>query len=232
VDVLFRSAARAHGSRVVAVVLSGALDDGAAGTVAVALRGGLTIVQDPEEALYDSMPRAAAAAVQAAHQLPVRGIAKALVEVVGTQAPVDPPSSELMEEETAMAELDPEALLSLQRPGEPSGWSCPDCHGSLFAIEEGGLLRFRCRVGHAWSPESLVSQQTQSLETALWIALRALEEKASLTADLGRRARERGHVISAEQFERQSRDAQQSAHLLRGLVADLDASDRQSAATS
>jgi two-component system chemotaxis response regulator CheB len=231
VDVLFRSAARTHGSRVVAVVLSGALDDGAAGAVAVALRGGMTIVQDPEEALYGSMPRAAAAAVQVAHQLPVKGIAKKLVEVVGTQAPAEPPVSELMEEEAAMAELDPDALLALERPGEPSGWGCPDCHGALFAIEEGGLLRFRCRVGHAWSPESLVSRQTESLETALWIALRALEEKAALTADLGRRARQRGHTLSAEQFERQSSDAVESAHLLRTLVADLDAGDRQSLAT-
>jgi len=232
VDVLFRSAARAYGSRVVGVVLSGALDDGAAGMVAVALRGGLTIVQDPEEALYASMPRAAAAAVQVTHQLPVAQIARVLAEIVGTEAPAPPPVSKLMEEEAAMAELDPDALSALDRPGEPSGWGCPDCLGSLFAIEEGGFLRFRCRVGHAWSAESLVAQQTQSLETALWMALRALEEKAALTADLSRRALDRGHAISAQQFERQYNEAQRSAQTLRTLVTGMAAADQQFLSTS
>jgi two-component system chemotaxis response regulator CheB len=232
VDVLFRSAARTRGSRVVGIVLSGALDDGAAGMVAIALRGGLTVVQDPQEALHPSMPRAAAAALDHVRQLPVAEIARVVVQVVGTEAPDEAPVSELMKEEAAVAELDPDALLSLDRPGQPSGWSCPDCHGSLFTIEEGGFLRFRCRVGHAWSVESLVAQQTQSLETALWMALRALEEKASLTADLSRRALARGHAISAQQFDQQYREAHESAHLLRTLVASMDAADQQPAGTS
>jgi two-component system chemotaxis response regulator CheB len=123
-----------------------------------------------------------------------------------------------MEMEVDMADLDLGALTEPDRPGEPSGWTCPDCHGSLFSIEEGGFLRFRCRVGHAWSADSLLAQQSASMETALWVALRTLEEKVSLTLDLGRRAAARGHTLTADQFGRQAEEAQRSAGVLRALI--------------
>ena len=221
VDVLFRSAATSLGGRVIGVVLSGALDDGAAGMVAIKLRGGTCIAQDPDEALHASMPRAAMAVTEMDHVLPVAQIAETLIELASLDAPVDEPASDLMEMETAMADMELEALTDPDRPGEPSGWTCPDCRGSLFAIEEGGLLRFRCRVGHAWSPDSLVAQQTSSVETALWVALRTLEERAALTLDLARRAVGRGHRLSGEQFERQSEEARRSAAVLRSLIGDI-----------
>jgi len=218
VDVLFRSAARAHGSRVISVVLSGALDDGAAGTVAVTLRGGLGMAQDPTEALHASMPRAAIAAAGLELVLPVKKIAEALVELVQQDAPTETAPSKLMEMEVDMSDLDLGALTEPDRPGEPSGWTCPDCHGSLFTLDEGGFPRFRCRVGHAWSADSLLAQQSASMETALWVALRTLEEKVSLTLDMGRRARARGHTLTRKQFERQAEEAQRSASVLRSLI--------------
>ncbi len=156
VDVLFRSAAKAMGARVIGVVLSGALDDGAAGLVAVGLRGGLGVVQDPDEALLVSMPRSAIEAADPEYVVRVREIPKVLASAVDQDvADVHQPASELMEMEAAMADLDLDALNANGRPGEPAGLSCPDCNGSLFEIHEGGLARFRCRVGHAWSPGGL-----------------------------------------------------------------------------
>jgi two-component system chemotaxis response regulator CheB len=227
VDVLFRSAASSLGARVVGVVLSGALDDGAAGAVALKLRGGVCLVQDPGEALHPSMPQAAMDAAQVELVLPVAKIAEALTWLTAETAPDPLPATQLMKMEAAMADLELDALQNPDRPGEPSGWTCPDCHGSLFEIHEGGLVRFRCRVGHAWSPESLVAQQSSALETALWIALRALEEKATLTRDLARRAADRGHRISSEQFERQSADALDSAAHVRSLIEGVAATEKQ-----
>ncbi len=219
VDVLFRSAAHVAGTRTIGVVLSGALDDGSAGMVAIKLRGGYGIVQDPEEALYGSMPRSAAAAAEVDDVLPLVEIAELLDELTRQEAPAeDAESTTLMDMEAAMADLELEALTNPDRPGEPSGWTCPDCHGALFSIEEGGLQRYRCRVGHAWSPDSLVAQQTSAYESALWIALRTLEEKASLTRELGRRASAQGHRLTGEQFQREAAEAQESAALLRGLI--------------
>jgi two-component system chemotaxis response regulator CheB len=219
VDVLFRSAARALGPRVVGLVLSGALDDGAAGSVAIKLRGGVCIAQDPDEALYASMPRSAIQAGGADHVLPVHDVPKVLGELFGQEVP-DPPlrPSSLMEMEASMAELDPEAIDNPDRPGTPAGFSCPDCHGSLYQITEGGLVRFRCRVGHAWSPHSLLAQQSSAHESALWIALRSLEEKAELTRSLAARAGERGHVLTAKSFQAQSDESVEAAGLVRELI--------------
>jgi two-component system chemotaxis response regulator CheB len=220
VDVLFRSAARAWGPRVNAVVLSGALDDGAAGVVAVKQRGGRCVVQaDP---LFDGMPTAAAIADDPDDEVPVAEIPGRLVAWL-EKLPVDAGGqvSELMEEETEMAELDPQAMHDHDRPGEPAGFGCPDCAGALYRIEEGNLTRFRCRVGHAWSPESLLVRQTVALESALWMALRSLEEKAALNDELSRRAEAEGRSHTAERFAAGADEAMHAAELVRQLVVDL-----------
>jgi two-component system chemotaxis response regulator CheB len=228
VDVLFRSAARARDGRVIAVVLSGSLDDGAAGMVAVKQRGGVGFAQDFSEALHDGMPRAAAA-TGVDGTLPVKEIALAIVETVLGWSASPPPEpapqhrapTRLMHMETDMANLDPDAMHHHDRPGEPSGYACPDCHGALFEIIEGELVRFRCRVGHAWSPESLVARQTVSLESALWMALRTLEEKAALHRQLADRASERGHDLTSARFLDGEREALAAAELVRELVGEI-----------
>jgi two-component system chemotaxis response regulator CheB len=220
VDVLFRSAARAAGRRVVAVVLSGALDDGTAGLIAVRARGGIGVAQEPDDAMYPSMPRNAVEVGGAEHVVPAEKIGALLAELLAEDLPdVDElPPSDLMDTETAMANLEPDALHADDRPGTPSGFGCPSCHGALFSITEGGMERFRCRVGHAWSPEALVAEQSQALESALWMALRGLEERATLSLRMGERAEQRGHTISARTFRLRHDEAVQAAGLLRTLL--------------
>ena len=120
-----------------------------------------------------------------------------------------------------MADLDPDAMHQHDRPGTPSGFGCPDCHGALFEITEGGLTRFRCRVGHAWSPESLLAQQSLALEGALWMALRGLEEKSALSRDLAERAVEAGHGLSAQRFQEAATESMEAAELVRRLIDDI-----------
>src|SRR3712207_1702319 len=124
-----------------------------------------------------------------------------LHELVTEEIAADAPeATDLMDKEAAMAEFDAGALNDDDRPGTPSGFGCPSCHGALFAITEGGMERYRCRVGHAWSPEALAAEQTQALEGALWMALRGLEERAAFSLRMGERAAERGHGHSARSF--------------------------------
>lgn len=222
VDVLFRSAARVAGRRVVAIVLSGVLDDGTAGMIAVRARGGVGLVQDPADAMYPSMPRSAAAIGGAEHVAPAATMGAILADLLAEDigAVDEPKPSDLMDTETAMANLDLDALTDDDRPGSPSGFGCPSCHGALFAIDEGGMERFRCRVGHAWTPEALAAEQGQAIEGALWMALRALEERAALSRRMGQRAQQRGHLLSAQGFGSRHDEAQAAAAVLRRLLQD------------
>jgi two-component system chemotaxis response regulator CheB len=219
VDVLFRSAARAAGPRVVGVVLSGALDDGTAGMIAIRARGGVGVAQHPDDALYASMPAHAIDVAHADHVASLAEMGGLLSRLVTEDVELTaPPPSILMETETAMADFDADALNDEDRPGMPSGYGCPSCHGALFAIDEGGMERYRCRVGHAWSPEALAEEQAQALEGALWMALRGLEERAALSLRMRERAEQRGHRHSALAFRRRHDEAQAAVLVLRRLL--------------
>lgn len=220
IDPLFRTAARAYGSRVIGVVLSGALDDGTAGLLAVKMQGGISIVQNPDDALYPDMPRSAIENVQIDYILPVSEIAATLVSLAQEPLHEEEPTpvSNQLEIESNMAELDPAALHKSDRPGTPSTFACPDCGGVLWELNEGNLLRFRCRTGHAFSVESLLSQQSDALEEALWSAMRALEENAALTRRIAERARKRDQHTIVKRYEEKEQLAQQRAEVIRQVL--------------
>jgi len=189
IDVLFRSAARAYGPRVAAVLLSGQLDDGSAGLMAVKMRGGLTIVQDPEEATAPEMPSRAIQYVNPEHVLPIHQISELLASISGADLPL--PATETtvpdkIENETKEALF--EESTGDKKIGKLSVFACPDCHGVLWELEEGKLLRFRCRVGHAYTADALSLAMSEAGEDALWVAMRALEEKAGLMRRMAARS--------------------------------------------
>jgi two-component system chemotaxis response regulator CheB len=222
IDPLFRSAAREYATGVIGVVLSGALDDGTAGLLAIKSRGGVAVVQKPTDALYPGMPGHALEHVQVDHVVAAASMGKLLTRLVADlpDAPGEPAPAEMRVE----VEREGFALEAFEsnHPGRPSGLSCPDCNGVLWQIKDGGLERYRCRVGHAWTPESLLVQQSEALEAALWVALRSLEERAALSRRLAEPARRRGHSITATRFEEQAAEAQQAARLVRDLLLNRD----------
>jgi len=141
------------------------------------------------------------------------------VEGLPTTPPDDAPTT--MEREVELADLDPRAIHDQDRPGVPAGFGCPDCAGALYEIREGDLRRFRCRVGHAWSPDSLLARQTVAMESALWMALRSLEEKAALNTELGGRAQDHGHDRTARRFGDSAAEARRAAELVRQLISEI-----------
>ena len=100
-----------------------------------------------------------------------------------------------------------------------SGFTCPDCGGALWELEDGELVRYQCRTGHAFSTESLFSEQAEALDGALWAALRALEERAHLGRRLAARLRSRGSNTSANRFQQQAEDAERRAGWVRRALA-------------
>lgn len=228
VDPLFRSAAAAFGPRVIAVVMSGALDDGTAGLWAVKERGGIAVVQDPADAAVSSMPATAHVEVGAHHVATARELGPLLGRLVRERArettravardQEGAPSA--LEHEVALIALDEEAHQEDTRPGEPSRHVCPDCGGVLWDVSRtgGGPLRFRCETGHAYAPACLAEAQTEELEYTLWAALRALEDRVELARVRAVAARDRGVAPLAAQFEVQEQAARQHASALRAIL--------------
>lgn len=223
VDPLFRTAAVAYGSRVIGVVLSGSMDDGTAGLLAVKMRGGIAVVQDPADALYPDMPRNAMHQVQVDYSMPVTEIGGLLVDLSHSPAADDTtPVPEGMAIEARIAEMDPVAMADDTRPGTPSVFSCPECNGVLYEIRDGEITRFRCRVGHAFSPESVLAEQDEALEEALYMALNTLEESASLSRRMAQQARQRGSTWMTRRFEEKVREAEQRANVIRQVLLRSD----------
>ncbi|MFQ4144977.1 chemotaxis protein CheB [Chlorogloeopsis sp. ULAP02] len=234
VDPLFRTAARIYGRRVVAVVLTGVLDDGTAGLIAVKMRGGVAVVQHPDDAMYSGMPRSAIKNVDKIdYILPLADIPSILVELseISVEEEVDNSVPDEIEFESDIAELDMDAVENGNRVGEPSSFSCPACGGTLWEIQDGDLLRFRCRTGHAFSSESLLAEQSDALEDALWIALRALEEKSSLSLRMAQRMRDRNHDLSAKRLEKDAKEAKKRAAVIRDVLVKKDGVGEQSIAS-
>ena len=205
VDPLFRSAAASYGPRVIGVILTGMLDDGTAGLMVVRASGGKAIVQDPATALYPGMPRSALDHVPNTQVAPLPEIAALLLQLIRVRLPVGtsrPRNGALgAAKETRIAELDMNEISDEDRWGSPPLSLVPiaaECCGKLSKMV---FFRFRCRVGHALTAKYLGAEQRNALETALWEALRALEESASLYRRLAGRATLSRHSLPAGRFE-------------------------------
>jgi len=180
----------------------------------------VTIVQDPAEALFPDMPRNALEYVEVDHVLPLAQIAPLLVRLSQEQAKGIPVAvkSEPEEKELAVVEADMAAIETKEKPGTPSVFGCPECGGTLWDLQDGELLRFRCRIGHAFSADSLLSVQAEALEAALWAALRGLEENASLAQRMADSARARNLTLAATRFEERVRIVEQQARIIRDVL--------------
>jgi two-component system, chemotaxis family, protein-glutamate methylesterase/glutaminase len=221
IDPLFRTAARTFGSRVVGVLLSGTLDDGTVGMMAVKQHGGTAVVQDPNEALYPGMLDSAIQRVGVDHVLPVQEVAQLLTRL--TREPVaqkEGGQAMLPEDQEPRdpAEIGTASLETGTLPGPPTALTCPECGGTLWELISGDLVRYRCHVGHAYTSDSMAAEQGSVLEGALWTALRALEEKAELSRRLAERSRSRGLERLARRYEGAVEHAERGSNDIRQLL--------------
>jgi two-component system chemotaxis response regulator CheB len=220
IDPLFRSAAEIYGPRAIGVILTGNLDDGTSGLTAIKDRGGIAIVQDPDDAVHSGMPTSAVENVTVDYVLPLKEIAATIVRVVEsvrTAPPAAPSNGDHLDIEVRKAELD-NGLPRDAGVGEVTGFTCPECGGSLWEVNDATFTRYRCRVGHAFSVDSLVSAYGGSVEAALWAALRSLDENVAFTHRLAKRAESNDQRAIFDRFMAQAARISEHADALRGIL--------------
>ena len=223
IDVLFRSAARTYGPRVVGVILTGYLDDGTVGLQAVKKRGGVAIVQDPNEAEYPSMAKSALRYVKVDYCLPLAEIPDLLVHLSNQPAALEEayPVTKEIEIESKIAEQQmntQEFLENVEAIGTRTTYTCPECNGSIWQIGKEDPLRFRCHTGHSFTADVFLSEQTQNLENALWSAVRTMEEKVTFSRQMAERMRNYNLETEAAKHEDYAINLDKEVSLIRGII--------------
>ena len=236
IDPLFRSAAQSWGPRVTGVLLSGTLGDGTVGLMAVKAHGGTTVVQDPTHLQFSEMSKLAIESAPVDHVLPIEKIALLLREKAGgARATLEgsPPMTTAIENSATVVQRDLRAQAEGQRSGQTATYSCPECGGTLWQIDEpGGVQQFRCHVGHAYAPEALLSGLSNNLENALWTAVRAMVERATLNRQMAKRHREKGREKWAKAMDDQAARDDHYMHLIRENILELSQAIEEKPLTS
>ena len=197
--------------------------DACVGLMAIAARGGVTVVQDPEEALFEGMPRTALTYVRVDHVLPVRQIPALLGRLA--REPVakkgTPTMSDMDETIPHLMRRDIAAQERNERSGETTVYTCPECGGTLWQVDHQGLVQFNCHVGHAYAAEALLGQMSEDFEAALWRCVRMLTEKATLTRQLAGRLWAAGQEAQAARIEEQAHLDDRHGQLIRSVLLEL-----------
>ncbi|MEW5744779.1 MAG: chemotaxis protein CheB [Nitrospirota bacterium] len=219
VDPLFRSAAAAYGAHVVGVVLTGLLDDGTAGLATVKRCGGISCIQDPRDAEFPGMPRSALESVDIDVCLPLGELPSALDRLARQPVAKEVPIPEDVILESQIAERAMSDIGVIDTMAEKAPFVCPECGGGLWEMKNDTVLRYRCNTGHAYSKNTLLSSQNNVVESALWAAVRSLEERAGILSRMARNSRERGgRSSSAREWEKEAGESKAHARQIRDLI--------------
>ena len=215
IDPLFRSAAVYRGPRAVGVVLSGLMDDGAAGARAMAGTGGRILVQSPDSAEFPDMPQAALDAIPDAERVELDALAGRLNALAGSPCPAPGEVPWRIGLELKIASLEEADMDTEAKLGELSPFNCPHCNGVLWEIEDGPMTRYRCHTGHAYTMRSLDAAQEEAVDAGLFNALRAHKGRAELIRRMADRLPDRA---SRETLEERAARITEDAELLERII--------------
>jgi two-component system chemotaxis response regulator CheB len=229
VDTLFRSVAVCCGSRSIGVVLTGYLDDGSTGLRALKRCGAIAVVQDPADAEYPDMPRNALAAVEPDHVAALDAMPDLLARLVaapaGQPVPVPP---EIQLEADIMTNPNIDGVAALDRLGSRSIFTCPDCGGVMWDLQDGDRMRYRCHLGHSYSAASLGDAMSGEVVQAMETALRALEERGRMLRRLGSQAESLDQRHSARLWLERAETFRQQAEIIRSALLRIHKAEEES----
>ncbi len=218
IDVLFRSAAAFHTTRVIGVILTGYLDDGVNGLHAVKRCGGIAVAQDPAEAEAHEMPENAIRDVQVDHILPLDQMASMLPILSGRPAGEPLPVPEDIMEEIRISEQAVPNLDNMEKQGQKTSFTCPECGGVLWKVDEEPVPRFRCHTGHAFTLRTYMEGQAEALENSLWGAARFMRARVKRLKTMARKEREKSRFKSAESYEKTMAELSNHVQVIRQFI--------------
>jgi two-component system chemotaxis response regulator CheB len=218
IDVLFRSAAVAYGNHTIGIILTGLLDDGTAGMLAIKRCGGVCLVQDPNEAEYPDMPLSVLNTMEADYVLSLADMGSTLVELTKDGIPKKWEIPFEVKKEAEIAEKVVTGIDVVNGMGEQTAYACPDCGGAVWNVKHDHVSRYRCHIGHSYSENDLVIKQAQQLEATLWVALRMMEDRKNLLAKLGSDSRKRGANTIASSHDEKREELQEHINRLKEIL--------------
>ena len=215
IDPLFRSVAASYGPRAIGLVLTGELNDGAAGLGDLKRCGGVTVVQSPADAQASEMPASALQASDVDYRAPLSQLPDVLTYLVGQPAGPRPLVPRAIELEVDIALGRPCLTATINELADPAPLSCPACSGVLSQVRDTSPLRYRCQVGHGYTAQALDAVQQTDLDEAIRVALRIIEERAVLSERMAAEARSAGREHSARSFQDRASEMRAYAETLR-----------------
>jgi two-component system chemotaxis response regulator CheB len=189
IDPLFRSAAVAYGARVIGVVLTGMLDDGTAGLIAIKKCGGVTVVQNPKDAAYSGMPRSALDNAKVDFCVSLAEMGSLLTTLVFQRHGKSKAVPSDIRTEAAIAERVLSDVSQVNGLGNQVPYNCPGCGGVLWEMDTARGKRYRCHTGHSFTAPTLLASQSEKIEEILWISLRMFEERKNLLVSMTKTTR-------------------------------------------
>ncbi len=217
IDVLFRSAAASYGSYTIGIIITGMLNDGAAGMSAIKRSGGTCIVQDPNEAEFPDMPLAVLDTIEVDHSVRLSEMGQVISEITKNGIKSNPVPQDVIAE-AEIAERASTSIDNVKQLGSHSVYACPDCGGGLWDVRDGVIKRYRCHIGHSYTEKDLLIKQSETLEATLWVALRMMEERTSLLTKMAKDERSKGLNTLASFKEERNTDLQVHIQKLKEIL--------------
>ncbi len=180
IDPLFRSAAVTHGPAVIGVILSGMLNDGTSGLIAIKHCGGVTVVQDPRGADYPGMPESALQNIKVDYCVAASEMGELLEKLTHERHGKKKTIPNDVRTEAEIAERVLSDVQQVNGLGSQVPYNCPNCGGVLWEVDNPDLQRYRCHTGHAFTAAALLDSQSEKIEETLWVSLRMFEERKNL----------------------------------------------------
>jgi two-component system chemotaxis response regulator CheB len=222
IDPMLRSAAVCCGFRTVGVVLTGTLGDGASGLWAIRQSGGITVVQDPNDAAFSEMPMTALNRANPDHVARLEEMPALLTSLAHEPAGQTKALPRNIQYEVEIARTGQSDMDQMDKFGRRSVLGCPDCGGVMWEIDEGELSRFRCHVGHTYTAEVMSLALDDNLRRALATAVRALEERTALARKLHHQAKSSGHRLLAQTWAEKMKEFERETEIIRSSTRRMD----------